>query len=67
MKKLIILTILISSCASVRPGPMVDHPIIKDDETKAQDIVICEREASGERGAQQKCLEKKGYSIIGWN
>ncbi len=67
MKKLTLLIFLFSSCASLRPGPMVKHPVIKDNKTKAQDIVTCEKESKGSKDTQQKCLAKKGYSVLGWN
>ncbi|WP_127716860.1 hypothetical protein [Halobacteriovorax sp. HLS] len=66
MKYFLLLTSLsLLSCASVRPGPVVAHKVITNKEVIAKDIIACEK--AGDRDEQIKCLNKKGYSVVNWN
>ena len=73
MKKYLLLLIL-TSCASPRPGPMVSNVNKLNEKLVAKDIIECERLATKSasdktlvRESQSKCLEEKGYQILGWN
>lgn len=73
MKKYLLLLVL-TSCASPRPGPMVTHKMGLENKIISNDIIECERKASKatddkkpSREIQTTCLEEKGYQIVGWN